>query len=326
MKANVAGKARARAGRMFLELNHDPSRSALVLGSGRGGTTWLAESIARQCRSRLLFEPFHPLWGPVRGEMRLFAHPSDGDPALARAVRRVLSGRVRTAHIEGAFVRMPRSRVVKDVHAANLLPWFRANYPALPVVFVVRHPIATALSRLNSPSFYGLGAHLETPGGRRDAERSPVAAWLPLYDRHREHGERLVGLVAEWCVENVYPLSRSGDGGTALAFYETAVLDPLAELARLADFCRDALGSAGDAPLTIGEARRPSAMDWFGTATEAHRSGEWKRVLNRWRDEVPKPLADRCLSVLADFGLDGLYGEDSMPREGDLALPRGEEG
>jgi hypothetical protein len=315
MREKIAARAKHLRKELFLERNHDPSWTALVLGSGRSGTTWLAESIARRHRSRLLFEPFHPLLGAMGEGARLFLDPAERPPAFERSLRRVLSGRARGAYIdEIRIARLPRGRVVKDVHASNLLPWFRANHPAVPVVYVVRHPIATSLSRLRSDTFYGLGDHLATAAGREDAESSPTAAWLPLYDSYRDDPEPLVRLVAEWCIENAYPLSHGGDEdpGVALTFYETAVLSPASELARIGELCAGALGPARELPET-SEVRAPSATDWRGTAAEAQRSGEWERLLGRWTDEVPQPVVRRCLDVLSEFGLNRLYGEGPLP-------------
>lgn len=318
MRAELAARMEQLRRELFLERNHDPARAALVLGSGRSGTTWLAEALARQHRGRLIFEPFHPVLGYFAGEARLFPDPGEAEPALARSVHRVLSGRVRGPYIDHVrLARLPRGRVVKDIHAANLLPWLRAHHPAVPVAFVVRHPIAAALSRLRSGAFYGLGDYVATPAGRTDAERSPVAAWLPLYDRRRQHPEPLVRLVAEWCLENAYPLSREDDPGVALVFYENAVLDPAAELARLGKHCATALGSVHKA--TASETMRmPSATDWRGTAAEAVRSGQWEAMLGRWREEVDAPLVEECLAVLAEFGLDRLYGEGPLPLGGGI--------
>jgi hypothetical protein len=313
MREEISARARYLRKELFLERNHDPSRTALVLGSGRSGTTWLAESIARRHRSRLIFEPFHPRLGAIGEGKRLFLDPAEHPLAFERSVERVLSGQVRGAYIdEIRIAQLPRGRVVKDVHATNLLPWFRANHPAVPVVYVVRHPIAASLSRLRSDTFYGIGDYLATSAGREDAESSPASAWLPLYDRYRDHPEPLVRLVAEWCIENVYPLSRGNDAGVALVFYETAVSNPASELARIGELCAEALGPVR-IPTTIGDVRTPSATDWRGTAAEAHRSGEWERLLGRWTDEVPGPVARRCLEVLSEFGLDRIYGEGPLP-------------
>lgn len=298
---------------LFLERSHDPSRAALVLGSGRSGTTWLAEAIARRHRSRLLFEPFHPRLGAMGQGARLFLDPAEHPPSFERSARRVLTGRARGPYIDGVLItRLPHGRVVKDVHASNLLPWLRANHPDVPAIHVVRHPIAASLSRLRADVFYGVGDYLETPAGREDAESSPTAAWLPLYDRFRGDPEPLVRLVAEWCIENAYPLSHRGDAGVALVFYERAVLDPASELSRIDGLCASALGPARESA-AIAEVRAPSATDWGGTAAEAHRSGSWEEHLSRWTSEVPAPVAERCSRVISAFGLDWLYGDGPLP-------------
>lgn len=312
----MAGGVAERAGylrkELFLERNHDPSRAALVLGSGRSGTTWLAEAIARRHRSRLLFEPFHPRLGTMGEAGRLFLDPAEHPPSFEHSARRVLSGRVRGPYIDGVrIVRLPRGRIVKDVHASNLLPWLRTNYPGVPVIYVVRHPIAASLSRLRANTFYGLGDYLATPVGREDAEGSPVAVWLTLYDECRGDAEPLVRLVAEWCIENAYPLSHGNDPGVALVFYESAVLDPTSEFARIDELCAGALGPARAS--VTDEVRTPSATDWGGTAAEAHRSGDWEQLLSRWKNEVPQPVAERCLRVVSEFGLGWLYGNGPLP-------------
>src|SRR5580765_3333817 len=123
MANRIAARTKTLPNELFFERNRDPSHAALVLGSGRSGTTWLAEAIARQHRSRLLFEPFHPRLGVMGADGRLFLDPAEHPPSFERSARRVLSGRVRGPYIDGVRVaRLPRGRVIKDVHASNLLP------------------------------------------------------------------------------------------------------------------------------------------------------------------------------------------------------------
>jgi len=208
-RLGVGVRLRRRAGRinreLFLERNHNPARSALVLGSGRSGTTWLAEVIARQCGSRVLFEPFHPRLGDLnRGLklLKLFMAPGERD-SETRPIERVLAGRVRHRQIDHIqSPRLPGGRVIKDIHATNLAPWLRETYPEIPLIYLVRHPLAASASRLRAGIFNGLGAYLDTDEGRHAAERSPAARWLPVYDEHSKDDDPLVRLVAEWCIEN----------------------------------------------------------------------------------------------------------------------------
>jgi len=313
MAGGVAEKAGYLRKELFLERSHDSARTALVLGGGRSGTTWLAEAIARKTHSRLIFEPFHPRLGTMGADGRLFLDPAKYPSAFERSARRILSGRVRGPYIDSVRIaRLPRGRVVKDVHASNLLPWLRANYPDVPVVYVVRHPIAASLSRLRADTFYGIGDHLATAAGRGDAEDSPAAAWLPLYDGYREDPEPLVRRVAEWCIENAWPLSRPEGAGVALTFYEGAVRNPEATLARLGAFCAGALGPPRE-PDASEDVRTPSVTDWGGTAAAAHRSGDWERLVSGWVDEVPATVAERCLQAVSEFGLGRLYGDGPLP-------------
>lgn len=313
MKLALARRFRGLDGAAFLERNRDPEHSVLILGSGRSGTTWLAEALARNTRSRLIFEPFHPVWTPGPKQLRLFLAPQDVESDMRALVERVLSGRTRKRPLgQIVITRLPRGRVVKDIHSGNLLPWYRARFPQVPVVFTVRHPIATACSRLRHGDFYGLARYLETERGRHEAEASPVAAWLEAYDEHREDPDVVVRGVAEWCIENAYPLQRCSAEGAALVYYERAVREPAAELARLAAFCAPAIGSGEG--IDLEALRRPSAKDFFGTATMADRPQDWDRLLSRWVEQVPGETTRRCLRVLADFGLDRFYGEEPVPR------------
>src|SRR5260370_41586597 len=100
MREAIAARAKYLRKELFLERTHDPSRTALVLGSGRSGTTWLAESIARGHRSRLIFEPFHPLLGAIGEGARLFLDPAESPAGFERSVGRVVSGRARGAYID----------------------------------------------------------------------------------------------------------------------------------------------------------------------------------------------------------------------------------
>jgi hypothetical protein len=210
------------------------------------------------------------------------------------------------------ITRRPAGRVLKDIHSNNLLPWYRSTFPDVPVVFALRHPIAVARSRQRHGDFYGLSRYLETDAGRAQAEDSPIADWLPAYDAHREHPDELVRLVAEWCIENAYPLSRVDEERTILIYYETVVQDPVGEFGRLASFCAAALGQGGE-QLDSQNLRAPSTKDFFGSIGGTDGERNWNAVLSRWTTEVPAATAGRCIEVLADFGIDSHYGEDSLP-------------
>jgi hypothetical protein len=314
LKDRVTRRSKLINHQLFLQRNRDLDRAVLVLGSGRGGTTWLAEQMARQVRGRMMFEPFHPDWSPIAADVPLFTVPDRQDAAARRAAERVLSGRFRLKQVDQVLCdRLPASRVVKDIHTTNLVSWYRAQFPAVPIVFVLRHPIATSLSRLRARNFYGVGAYLETRVGRENAEISPVATWLPLYDELSRSDEPLIRHVAEWCIENAYPLTCMNDSGVTLAYYEHLVLDGIAEFARLSTFCRSTLRTARPRRLDSDDLEKPSAMDWNGTAASTTGIRDWEAKLARWTGEVDPGLAVECMKVVAEFGIELAYDERPVP-------------
>jgi hypothetical protein len=294
---------------LFVETNHDPARSSLVLGSGRSGTTWVAEAIAFQCRARVLFEPFQ-----FQGDSDVPLFPShDGEPTLAAFAEKVLTGRFRNASANRVTsIPFPKARVIKDIHATNLLPWFREKYPAVPVVYLIRHPIATSLSRLKAGEFLGLSAYLATPAGRAEAEGSPAAAWLEAYDRFRSDPDPLIQRVAEWAMENAYAVDycrRSSDPRTFFVKYEDLVAEPVDRLVDLAERCRPTEMRTRARELTSKRATKPSLTDWFGSASAPTVNGHVD--LDRWRRDVSPAQYGRSTDVLSAFDLDHLYGDDS---------------
>jgi hypothetical protein len=316
LASRLAGRVKGLDRELFVQVGRDPARAAIVLGSGRGGTTWIAEGLARHAGSRLIFEPFHPSWSPYAERLPLFIDPEAGDAAARAAATRVLEGRVRRRELDQVrTARLPRARVVKDIHTTNCLPWYRREFPAVPIVYVVRHPIATALSRLRwTGSFYGISRYLASAEGRRQAEQSPAARWLATYDECVGLGDPLLSVVAEWCLENAYPLTwAKQDQGVALVYYETAVTEGAGELGRLSAFCAEALGGGSGRAHSASALRRPSAMDWYGTAASATSAADWQRRLVRWTEEVDSGLAGECMSVVDEFGIELAYDAGPLP-------------
>ncbi len=66
--------------RIYRDTNHDAGSTILVAGTGRSGTTWLADIISEQFKSRLMFEPFHPVLVPEYAEFNYFQYMRPGEP------------------------------------------------------------------------------------------------------------------------------------------------------------------------------------------------------------------------------------------------------
>jgi hypothetical protein len=305
--------------RLYFDLNHDLGATVLVVGSGRSGTTWLAELLARQLKRRPVFEPFHPRDSPIQHSLRLFPSPADSNVHFAQAAKSVLTGRVRSRKLETSrSVRFPRGHVVKDIHALNAVPWFRTHFPCVPIILILRHPIATAASRLRidtqwpDRTFYGLARYLATTMGRAEAEANSESLGLALeaYDRFSSDLEEpLVRYVAEWCIENACAVAAANDFGVNLCFYENLVLDPRGVFRELIS----ELGLAATVSQRL-DPTRPSSMDVFARAASARYSESRYSLLGEWQKAVAPSTIARCISVLEEFGMADLYDAQPTPR------------
>lgn len=246
--------ARALAG-CYLDLGHRVRDTTLVVGTGRSGSTWLAEIVNHRNEYRLVFEPFR---GDRVRKARPFLRghyiePTEQDHPLGATIDALLAGRVRSWWTDRHNRRRVASRrIVKEVRITNLLPWIRRRHPDLRIVYVVRDPAAVARSWLE----LGWGDDLddllaqEPLLGRladaRDVVDAVVSDGEP-FDRH----------VLRWCLENAIPLRSAVDLGIHLVVYEQLRAQPEVEIERLFAYLGEDPTGARSA------AARPSATAAF---------------------------------------------------------------
>jgi hypothetical protein len=290
------------ARRFLLDPLHGAGRTVLLAGSGRSGTTWLAEVLERAGRYRYLFEPFHPDRLPATRSFRprQYLAPGSPDSLMARAVEDVVAGRVRGRWVDQYNDRLvSRRRLVKDVWANLLLGYLAERHPELAIVLVLRHPVAVVRSQLalSRWDWYVDPGHLlgqeRLMADHLEPYRSVLEGARPGPEQH----------AATWCAENLVPLRQLGPGRAHVLFYEHLVARPDEELGRLATFLRlpppTATGAAAGRPSRL--ARSASAVVTGGDA------------VGGWTATVPRDEVAQVLAVVEGFGLDHLYSSDPMP-------------
>lgn len=284
--------SRALAG-LYVDLGGGPEDTVFVAGSGRSGTTWLADAINPSRGGRMVFEPFHP--GKVREcegfRRRQYLRPGDRREEFLGPARKVLSGKVRNLWVDRfhrAFV--ARRRVVKDVRANLLLGWLRESFPAMPTVLILRHPCAVVESQMT----LGWRDVLDETLQQKDLVEDHLGPMLEEIRAARDPFERRVFL---WCVENYVPLKQRAPDGLEIVFYEDLLTDPAPELRRLLP--RLGLRFDESAPRRL---ERPSPV-----------SRKAERSVDGWWSRVSRERRKRAVEILSLFGLDRVYGEDPMP-------------
>jgi hypothetical protein len=316
-----------------------PDATTLVSGMGRSGTTWVAQLIDHDRSHRVLFEPFFPAKVP---EARPFAyiqymHPHDDDPERAAAAHTILTGRLRHPDIDGVTRGWVfRRRLIKDIRCNLMLGWLARLRPAIPIVLVVRHPLAVTASWLR------LGWGREAQGTRTDYDI--ITSQTRLLDdfpelrqlaRHVDPASPLDRIVFQWCAFHLVPARQLTDARRLVVHYENLLVEREHEFERMAAF----LGNTVDRLALAAAFARPSATSYTAGVDTAQRGRPaagtgsdpddhpaspaasadavlpshtdarllaWQRVLSA--DQI-----ERAFDLLSLCGLDTVYADDGMP-------------
>ncbi len=283
----------------YLDLGGGAEDTVFIAGSGRSGTTWVEEVVDRHHDHRVMFEPFWPLRVPSVAAITegLYLRNDNRDARYVQPVQRVLEGRLRNGWVDHLNrVRVARKRLVKEIRANCWLGWAARRWPQMPMVFVIRHPLAVATSGLGMGWSDGLNRTLEQPTLMADHCADHVEYLRSLTDP-------LERAVARWCVENLVPFRTLGPDRATLVLYEDLVAQPAREAERLLQ----AFGQRPDAALAAALAR-PSHLSAGGTAATMG-SGP----VTAWRDRLDPTQRSRAVAVVRRLGFGEVYGDDPWP-------------
>jgi hypothetical protein len=112
-------------------------------------------------------------------------------------------------------------RVVKDVRTIAVLPWIVDSFPDVPMVLLLRHPVAAAHSIID------LG-WVRDPNGQ-------LAGGLQSDDpeiRHAARQRMLIDEVSLWSAHHGWAMSHPATARVHVVFYEDLVNQPTAEVVR----------------------------------------------------------------------------------------------
>ena len=278
---------RVRYARKYLRrrLNHivveapaaHPLENALWICSWqRSGSTWLAEMLAHQRGTRLVYEPANVPDGLVSGDASAdIPLPREGDPATF-AVVRALRGVERGDWVDQmAGTHFARRRVVKDVRAMALAPSIRTKCPETPVVILTRHPIAVARSKVDL-------------GWTSGASRSDDFATE----------------VQQWCEIHAAALRDTRLANVHFVTYEALRENPQARVAAIRDYALGFSSTWRGLSTDTLDPTRPSATNFRSTTVGA---------ADGWGD-LDDALIHRAVEIMRDYGFDGLYDDQPGAR------------
>ncbi|MBC5824797.1 MAG: sulfotransferase [Candidatus Eremiobacteraeota bacterium] len=287
---------------IYIDAQPDYRAARLLAGSGRSGTTWIAEVLASDNFYRFMVEPFNcgrvPQCKPFA--LRQYLRPEDDDPRFLAPARAIFSGRIRNDLIDCLTrPRVYKRRLIKDVRSNLMLTWMRRHFPDLPIVFMMRHPCAVAHSRVK------LGWTTKLPE-MFFAQPALMQDFLAPFREHIASARTGFEIhLFDWCVENYVPLMQLNKGDAYMLFYEHLCMDPRGEIERLCSYLGrpfdDAMLKAIDrpssSPRTMAGRERPTAEE----------------LVCGWQAHVTSDEIRRAVDISGLFGLDRVYSQGPMP-------------
>jgi hypothetical protein len=291
----------AVCGRLYRDSHPDVGRSIMVAGTARSGTTWLAELIASQVASRIMFEPFHSRLVPAFSGFNYFQYmrPGDENEELLAYCRRVFTGAIRNRWIDREVDHiLPTHRIIKEIRANLFLKWVHVRFPQVPLVLILRHPCAVVSSRmqLGWATDEDIEHFLIQPPLVRDFLEDKLDLVRSAQTPEEKHA-------VIWCVSYLVPLKQLAPGEVTLVSYERLRTQPEIELPRVFHGIR-----VGYRASLFDRLDRPSK-----TTVSASPIMTGGGAVGRWSHELSSAQVHRILAVVEGFGLGSIYGDSVLP-------------
>lgn len=276
----------------------DQSRSIILAGSGRSGTTWLGNIIAANRMVRVIFEPFDHRRVPEASPFPLFAYARYDDlrAEWIPYARNVLSGNVQNDWVDRERIDVLTRRIlVKEIRANLMLGWLHHNFGPR-IVYITRHPCAVVLSRMR----LSWQTHIDELMGQPQLVQDFL---LPYEEIIRRANTDLQKQSVMWAIENLVPLSQISHYPWIRCTYEDFGQDPKGETRRLLRGL-----DMRYTPLTSRAIQKISRVTRSDSAVRTTRN-----KLSAWQTDLSTSEINEILTIVHDFGIT-LYDDDPMPR------------
>lgn len=283
----------------------NPSQAILVVGSGRSGTTWLANLLTAQSNVQIIFEPENPTWTkeirPLTGwgpslNVRSFYLKYDAQiPEWYEFWQSVLSGRIRsylTDHIRTSY--FPRRYLVKMIRANLMLGYIYDNFQP-KVVFTIRHPCAVILSRMA----LNWVADVQDILNQEELVENHLRPWIGLIEKERD---QLGAQAVWWAVENMIALKSLENIPHAMIAFESLCLDPHSVAYRL----RSELG------ITVRSNLDKAILSPSQTANRSVSYNSTLERLSKWKSKIDDSSQKKIIEWACRMGID-MYNNTFLP-------------
>lgn len=281
-----------------------PSEAILVAGSGRSGTTWLADLLCRVPGTQKIFEPLRQAarWQTPGAESSVrspYLRPDGHYPAWHSLLEQVLTGRCRSYWTDSTRTSFfPRRYLIKEIRA-NLMLGFVHDHFRPGIVYLLRHPCAVVASRVRLRWRVNLGDLLRQEQLVEDHLSGLVG------DIEQARSDPVASHAIWWAVENRVAAGQLANRRHCRAYYEQLVVTPEESLrAMLAG-----LGLEAGA-VELDRVGRSSRTTWSGDG--ARNRGHRADAIGSWKTQLSGDEQRLVLDWAYRLGVEH-YRDDPMP-------------
>ena len=212
--------------------------------------------------------------------------------------------------------RFASRRLLKDVLANLYLAWLRDTFPRMPIVMVIRHPIAVAASKGKE----GIDHYVWLEHPKLLLEQPDLVADFldPYVDEINRVTNPFDAQIVIWAIAHLVPFRQLTEGQVHLTFYEHLCESPESEFGAIESFLQREPGRAWKDPRFHAAFHGPSE-----TASPDSAVHHGRRSVESWMRHVTTAEIDSALKILDRFGLGGIYGAEAMPNPNRLPWQSG---
>ena len=291
----------------YIDYDLRAKNTVFLAGTSRSGTTWLSNIINYNNDFRYIFEPFFEKEVEISQHFneKQYIRPNSKNNYFLEQASLILSGRVRSEWSDRFNQRfISHQRLIKSIRANLFLKWLRLQFPNLPIIFLLRHPCAVAISKVKLNWQRSIKHYL--------AQEELVADFLYPFLSETEESEKVYQTTGDsftnhifsWCIENYVPLKQiEQNDNIHILFYEQLCTNPELELQRLFSY--------------MGIKYKPEILVNFQQASQLSRKDSavitGESVINSWQNHISDRQTRQAMEILDLFGLNAIYSESSMP-------------
>ena len=285
----------------YLDVHRSRARALYVASWQRSGSTWLAQIVASMPGTRLVYEPANVRQRLFkRGEPRTLTLPLIGPGARfddGAVLSKALDGSLRSpwVNLEVPSHRSVR-RVVKDVRTIPVLPWMAGTFPEVPMVLLLRHPVAVAHSIIE------LGWIPDPDGLAADGRHGDDPEF-----RHDLRQRALLDEVALWSAHHGWAMSHPASARIHVMFYEDLVKQTTVEIERLQAYL------AGFHPVWSTWAPDPDAAGRPSATSFRRQEGTPSEWIDNWSGAYDPATLEQVQRIIEAEHLSSLYSLAPTP-------------